>query len=144
MKTKHLLFLGLLALLATVFLLFFYLKSHSGIESMIPSGRCVKSAYSDDDRKDRVSVNCQDYNGEVYTIILSKIDDKRDSDNVLANLKNGEKIGEFFCSNFGNPRSKSSENKINQLQACFSEKHSIFIVSTSRDAVLFFINQLKD
>lgn len=79
-KIKYILFLGLLAPLVAAFLLFFYLKSHSGIESMMPGGRCVKLDYSDGDRKDRVSVNCQDYNGEIYTIILRKFSDKKDSE----------------------------------------------------------------
>ncbi|GKS96473.1 hypothetical protein [Acidovorax sp. SUPP2825] len=136
--------MGLLTFLVAAFLLFFYLKRDSGIESMIPSGRCVKSAYSDDDRKDRVSVNCQDYNGEIYTIILRKFSDKKDSENVLANLKTGEHVGEFLCSNFKNPQSASSENKINALHVCFLEKNSMLITSTSQNAILFFINQFKD
>ncbi|WCM88280.1 hypothetical protein [Acidovorax sp. NCPPB 3576] len=136
--------MGLLASLMVAFLLFFYLKSHSRIESMIPSGRCVKSAYSDDDRKDRVSVNCQDYNGEIYTIILRKFSDKKDSENVVVNMKNGKDVRGFFCSSFKNPQSASGEDKINALHVCFLEKYSLMITSTSQDAILFFINQFQD
>lgn len=145
MKLKYIFFVSPVLLVGGAICLYLiFWGSYSELDSMIPNDRCVKSAYNDEGRKDRISINCQDYDRQVYTIILRKFEKKEDIKNVLANFKNGKNVKSFLCSNFSNSKSEVSENNISTLHSCYSEKNSIMITSTSQKAVLFFISQFRD
>lgn len=141
MKNIRLIIL-VVASVAAIFAFSFYRHSRvDELEALIPKGRCVKSQYDDDGRKDRIYINCQSDDGKKYIIIARSVKDEVQMNNVYSNLKEGKKIKDFICSEFKNPDGASSPNKITSLHTCLSKKRFMVFTATSEEAIVFFINQ---
>ncbi|WP_208911654.1 hypothetical protein [Paracidovorax avenae] len=144
MKKMNLRFIFLVLFLFTSFGTIFYnFGGHEDIAELVPKDRCVKSAYNDDSRTHRISINCRDYSGEVYTIIARRWNDKSKIKNIASNLKGGEVVKSFICSEFKPSGEERFSDEIRRLHTCLSKENGITITSNSRDAVVFYINHFE-
>ncbi|WP_152969543.1 hypothetical protein [Paracidovorax avenae] len=119
---------------------FYYFCVQEDLAGLVPKDRCAKSAYNDDSKSHKISINCREYTGEVYTIIARKWDDKSKVENIASNLKGGEMVKGFICSEFKPSGEDRFSDEVRRLHTCLSEENGITIISNSRAAVVFYIN----
>ncbi len=121
----------------------YYKRISYDLSYLIPKERCAKSAYSDESIPRKISINCRDYNEQIYTIILRKWKDKEKIDNISKNLIDGEVIENFICSEFKSSNGERLADEVKNIHACILKEKGITITSNSRAAIVFFINQFE-
>ncbi|WP_156957934.1 hypothetical protein [Paracidovorax oryzae] len=140
MKKMNLRFIVLILFLFTSFGTIFYnFGDHEDIAELVPKDRCVKSAYNDDSKNHKISINCRGYSGEVYTINARRWNDQSKIENIASNLKEGEVVKSFICSEFKPSGEERFSEEIRHLHTCLSKENGITITSNSRAAVVFYI-----
>ncbi|WP_157836593.1 hypothetical protein [Paracidovorax oryzae] len=133
----------ILFLLISCGAVFYYFNGREDIARLVPKDRCVKSEYNDESKAHKISINCRDYSGEVYTIIARKWDDKSKIENIASNLKGGEVVKSFICSEFKPSGKDRFSDEVRHLHTCLSKEDGITITSSSRAAVIFYINHFE-
>lgn len=115
----------------------YYKKKSYDLAYLIPKERCAKSAYSDESNPRKISINCRDYNEQIYTIIVRKWKEREQIDNISKNLIDGEVIKNFICSEFKSSNGERLSDEVKNIHACILKEEGITITSNSRAAIVF-------